>query len=70
MVSTKILSVIELLRKLEYNIISIRYIYLILLHINFLLTGMGNEMSENGAATKISVRVVHSKSPTAHPNPL
>ena len=31
---------------------------------------MGNEMSENRAAAKESVRVVHSKSPIAHTNPL
>ena len=36
----------------------------------FFIADMGNEMSENRAAAKEAIRVLHSKSPVAHTNHL
>ena len=74
MVSTKISRVIGLLRKLKYifpsYILHTIYNSLILPHINYSLLAWGMKCQKIELLQKKAVRVVHSKSPIAHTNPL
>ena len=74
MVSTKVSSVIGLLRKLKYifppYILHTIYNSLILPHINYSLLAWGTKCQKIELLQKKAVRVVHSKSPIAHTNPL
>ena len=74
MVSTKISGVIGLLRKLKYifplYILHTIYSSLILPHINYSLLAWGTKGQKIELLQKKAVRVVHSKSPIAHTNPL
>ena len=74
MVSTKISRVIGLLRKLKYifpsYILHTIYNSLILPHINYSLLAWGTKCQKIELLQKKAVRVVHSKSPIAHTNPL
>ena len=74
MVSTKISRVIGLLRKPKYifpsHILHSTYNSFILPHINYPLLAGGTKCQKIELLQKKSVRVVHSKSPIAHTNPL
>ena len=74
MVSTKISTVIGLLWKLNYifpsYILHTIYNSLILPHINYSFLPWGTKCQKIELLQKKAVRVVHSKSPIAHTNPL
>ena len=77
MVNTKISRIIGLLRKLKYifpsDILHTIYNSLILHHINYSnysLLAWGTKCQKIELLQKKAVRVVHSKSPIAHTNPL
>ena len=74
MVSTNISRVNRVLRKLKYifpsYILYTIYNFLNLPHINYSLLAWGTKCQKIELLQKIAVRVVHSKSPIAHTNPL
>ena len=79
MINTKISRVIGLLRKLKYIFPSYilhtlyNYAYIqfsILPHIDYSLLALGTKCQKIELLQKKAVRVVHSKSPIAHTNPL